>query len=357
MAKGGGPSRAERGAPGADHGRRRSAAPKTVTISSIAESAGVSVPTVSKVINGRSGVSPDTRARVEAVINESGYRRPEPSKRRDLMELVFGELGHMWGMEIIRGVERVARQHRVGLVLSEVGPHQTGVRDWIDDASARRPACVVAVANLSASQRDQLRARDIPLVVFDPTAELPTGVPFVGATNWSGGRSAARHLIDLGHRRIAMIGGPDEILCCRARLDGYRAALEGASVAVGQEAVVRADLTKEAGHAAARGLLSRRRRPSAIFTANDLQALGVYQAAREVGVRIPQDLSVVGFDDLPIVAWSDPPMTTVRQPLAEMAIAATELALALGRGEKPRQTGLELATTLTVRHSTAPPGG
>ena len=298
MAKGGGSSRAELGGSGAGHGRRRSAAPKTVTISYIAESAGVSVPTVSKVINGRSGVSPDTRARVEAVINESGYRRPEPSKRRDLMELVFGDLAHMWGLEIIRGVERVARQHRVGLVLSEIGPHQTGVRDWIDDASARRPACVVAVTELSAARRDQLRARDIPLVVFDPTVELPTGVPFVGATNWSGGRSAARHLIELGHRRIAMISGSDKILCCRARLDGYRAALEGANVAVGPDTVVRADLTHEAGYAAARELLSQRRRPSAIFTCNDLQALGVYQAAREIGLRIPQDLSVVGFDDL-----------------------------------------------------------
>jgi DNA-binding LacI/PurR family transcriptional regulator len=317
----------------------------------------VSVPTVSKVINGRSGVSPDTRARVEAVINESGYRRPEPSKRRDLMELVFGQLGHMWGLEIIRGVERVARQHRVGLVLSEVGPHQSGVRDWIDDASSRRPACVVAVAELSTAQRDQLRARDIPLVVFDPTVELPTAVPFVGATNWSGGRSAARHLIELGHRRIAMISGSDKLLCCRARLDGYRAALDGANVAVNPDTVVRADLTHEAGHAAARELLSRRRRPSAIFASNDLQALGVYQAARELGLRIPQDLSVVGFDDLPIVAWADPPMTTVHQPLAEMAVAATELALALARGERPHQIGLELATSLTVRHSTAPPGG
>jgi DNA-binding LacI/PurR family transcriptional regulator len=273
------------------------------------------------------------------------------------MELVFSDLAHMWGLEIIRGVERVARQHRVGVVLSEIGPHPTGVHDWIEAASARRPACVVAVTELSAARRDQLRARDIPLVVFDPTVELPTGVPFVGATNWSGGRCAARHLIELGHRRIAMISGSDSILCCRARLDGYRAALDAANVAVGPESVVRADLTREAGYAAARGLLSQRRRPTAIFACNDLQALGVYQAARDIGLRIPQDLSVLGFDDLPIVAWADPPMTTVHQPLVEMAIAATELALALGRGEKPHQLGLELATSLTVRHSTAPPGG
>jgi len=335
--------------------KRRGGSTKPVTISSIAESAGVSVPTVSKVINGRSGVSPDTRARVEAIISEYGYRRPEPSKRRDLMELVFGELGHPGDVEIICGVERVARQHRIGLVLSQFGPRQIAARDWIDEASARRPACVIAVAELSATQRDQLRARDIPMVIFDPTVELPPGVPFVGATNWSGGRSAARHLLELGHRRIAMIGGSDRVLGCRDRLDGYRAALDAANITFDADMVLRVGLTQKDGYSAARQLLSRRRRPTGIFTSNDLQALGVYQAARETGLSIPRDLSVVGFDDLPIVALADPPLTTVHQPLTEMAMAATELALALGRGEKPHQIGLELATSLTVRESTAAP--
>jgi DNA-binding LacI/PurR family transcriptional regulator len=348
--------RPDSGGSAAAQKRRRAASTRPVTISYIAESAGVSVPTVSKVINGRSGVSADTRARVEAVINEYGYRRPEPSKRRDLMELVFREMEHLWGMDIIRGVERVARQHRIGLVLSEFGPHQTAARDWIDEASARRPACVVAVAQLSAAQRDQLRARDIPLVMFDPTVELPPGVPFVGATNWSGGRSAARHLIELGHRRIAMIAGPDRVLYCRARLDGYRAALEAANIPFDADMVARVDLTQEDAYSAALSLLNRRRRPTAVFTSNDLQALGVYQAAREIGLRIPEHLSVVGFDDLPIVALADPPLTTVHQPFTEMAMAATELALSLGRGEKPHQIGLELATSLTVRASTAVPG-
>ncbi|WP_435837274.1 LacI family DNA-binding transcriptional regulator, partial [Streptomyces asoensis] len=118
---------------------------------------------------------------------------------------------------------------------------------------------------------------------------------------------------------------------------------------------VHAALTHEDGCTAARALLALPERPTAIFAANDLQALGVYQAAREAGLRIPDDLSVVGFDDLPVVAWVDPPLTTVHQPLTEMAVAATELALTLGRGEAAPQVGLEIATTLTVRGSTAPP--
>jgi DNA-binding LacI/PurR family transcriptional regulator len=260
-------------------------------------------------------------------------------------------------VEIIRGVERVARRHRVGVMVSEFGLHDSAVSASWDDTVARRPQCVLSVAQLSASEREELTAKGIPFVVFDPTVELPDGVPFVGATNWSGGRAATRHLVELGHRRIAMISGPDHVLCCRARQDGYRAALEGAGLSIDPSLVVRAELSREGGYAAATSLLARPDRPTAVFASNDLQALGVYQAAREVGLRIPDDLSVVGFDDLPVVAWVDPPLTTVHQPLTEMASAATELALALGRGEKAPQVGVEIATTLTVRASTAPPKG
>lgn len=348
-------SHAESGEVVADREDPRGDAARPVTIAYIAESAGVSIPTVSKVINGRNGVSPDTRAKVEALISRYGYRRPPPSTRSNMMELVFDQLEHMWGVEIIRGVERVAREQRVGVVLTEFGPQRSAIHYWIDDTLARRPDCVVSVAQLSDEQRDQLRARGIPFVVFDPTVELPDGVPFVGATNWSGGRSATRHLVQLGHRRIAMIAGPDRVLCCRARLDGYRAAMEAAGLPVDTDLIVRTDLNTGSGCAAALELLDRPQRPTAIFASNDLQALGVYQAARERGLRIPADLSVVGFDDLPLAALVDPPLTTVHQPLTEMAVAATELALALGRGEKTPQVGLELATTLAVRSSTAPP--
>jgi DNA-binding LacI/PurR family transcriptional regulator len=241
-------------------------------------------------------------------------------------------------------------------MVAEFGLHDSTPRTW-DDTVARRPRCVLSVAQLSAAEREQLRAKGIPFVVFDPTTELPDDVPFVGATNWSGGRAAVRHLTGLGHRRIAMIGGPPDVLCCTARLDGYRSGLEAAGVPADPDLVVRADLTREAGRVAARELLARPDRPTAVFAANDLQALGVYQAARERGLSIPGDLSVVGFDDLPVVAWVDPPLTTVHQPLTEMARAATELALTLGRGEQAPQTGLEIATTLTVRGSTAPPTG
>lgn len=332
---------------------------RQVTIAFIAERAGVSVPTVSKVINGRAGVGAGTRARVESLITEYGYRRPENASRAEIMELVMGDLESLWGLEIIRGVEQVARTHHVGVVVSDFDQRPTelrgGTRGWMEDALARRPQCVVSVAQLSRAQRDQLTARGIPFVVFDLAADLPDDAPYVGATNWMGGRSATRHLLELGHRRIAMIAGPDRLLCCRARFDGYRAALDASNLQWDEGLVVRADLNHEGGWAAAGALLDRPDPPTALFAANDVLALGAYRAARERGLRIPEDLSVVGFDDLPVVSWIDPPLTTVHQPLVEMAAAATELALALGRGDPPAQTRLEIATTLTVRRSTGAP--
>ncbi|MCX3058301.1 LacI family DNA-binding transcriptional regulator [Streptomyces beihaiensis] len=327
---------------------------RPVTIAYIAESAGVSVPTVSKVLNGKSGVSPGTRARVEELIDRFGYRKLSGANRSNVVELVFRELESMWAVEIIRGVERVASRHGAGLMVSRFGLHDSPAPAW-DDTVARRPNCVLSVAQLSETEREQLKAKGIPFVVFDPTRELPDDVPFVGATNWAGGRAAARHLTELGHRRVAMISGPQDVLCFCARLDGYRSAVRAVGLPCDPELVVHSALTREDGHAAARGLLSLPDRPTAVFTANDIQAVGVYQAAREAGLRIPEDLSVVGFDDLPMASWMDPPLTTVHQPLTEMAVAATELALTLGRGERAPQTGLEIATSLTLRESTAPP--
>jgi DNA-binding LacI/PurR family transcriptional regulator len=327
---------------------------RPVTIAYIAELAGVSVPTVSKVINGRARVSADTRARIEELVNAYGYRKPSAGSRSNVLQLVFRELDVIGAMEIIRGVERVAREHRFGVMVSEFGwPAATYLPAW-DDAVARRPHCVLAVTQLPVAEREELRAKGIPFVVFDPIHDLPVGTPFVGSANWSGGRAVGRHLAELGHRRVAMIIGPDSLFC-RAREDGFRAAMDTAGLPVDPDLVVRAALNREDGHAAAATLLARSERPTAIFASNDMQALGVYQAARQAGLRVPGDLSVVGFDDLPVVAWADPPLTTVHQPTAEMAVAAAEMALALGRGQTPPQLGLEIASTLVVRGSTAAP--
>lgn len=326
---------------------------RDVTMASIARLAGVSAPTVSRVINGRSGVALSTRQRVEAVIREHGYQRPDSVEPVAILELVFHALESLWALEIIRGVEQVAREHELAVVLTEMQGRLTPGRAWTEQVLTRRPTGVVAVfSELTVAQQSQLATRGIPLVVLDPTGEPLHETPSVGATNWSGGQAATRHLLDLGHRRIAMISGPPEWPCCRARLDGYRAAMDAA----GATPLVRVStLYVEGGLRDARELLRLPEPPTAIFAANDLQALGVYEAARQAGVRIPEELSVVGFDDLSFTQWSGPPMTTVHQPLVQMGAAAANLVLALAAGQQPEHTRIELATTLMIRSSTAAP--
>ncbi|WP_327561389.1 LacI family DNA-binding transcriptional regulator [Actinophytocola sp.] len=328
-----------------------------MTVADIARLAGVSPPTVSRVINGQAGVALDTRRRVEQVIREHGYRRPESTEPAAILELVFHALESLWALEIIRGVEQVAREHELAVVLTEMQGRLTPGRAWTEQVLARRPTGVVAVfSDLTVAQQSTLAARAIPLVVLDPTGEPLHETPSVGATNWNGGLAATRHLLELGHRRIAMICGPTVWPCCRARLDGYRAAMDAAGVPVDPDLVrVSSPLYVEGGLRDGAALLRLPDPPTAVFTANDLQAFGVYEAARQAGVRIPEDLSVVGFDDLSFTRWAGPPMTTVRQPLVQMGAAAANLVLELARGEDPRSTRVELATALVVRQSTGPP--
>lgn len=327
-----------------------------LTVAGIARLAGVSAPTVSRVLNGKAGVALDTRERVEAVIREHGYQRRDAFEPAAVLELVFHALESPWALEIIRGVEQVAREHELAVVLTEMQGRLTPGRAWTEQVLTRHPTGVVAVfSELTVGQQDQLASRGIPLVVLDPTGEPLHETPSVGATNWNGGLAAARHLLDLGHRRIAMISGPTEWPCCRARLDGYRAAMDGHGVPVDPDLVRISTLYVEGGRRDARHLLRLPNPPTAIFTANDLQALGVYQAAGEAGLRIPEDLSVVGFDGLPFTEWTVPPMTTVAQPLVQMGALAARQVLSLANGAPLEHNRVELATNLVVRDSTAPP--
>lgn len=331
---------------------------QTATLAEIAREAGVSAPTVSKVLNGRADVAPGTRTRVEDLLRAYGYRRRRAEATRSpLIDLVFHELESGWAMEVIRGVENVAREEGLSVVLSESAGRLTPGRTWADQVAARRPHGVILVlSGLDESQRALLTSRSIPFVVMDPAGDPGDNVPSVGATNWQGGLAATRHLVDLGHTRIASISGPSRMMCSRARVDGYRAALETAGLPVDPALLKVGDFHHETGYRAGLELLRSPNRPTAVFAGNDLQALGLYEAARELGLRVPEDLSIVGFDDLPIARLVGPPLTTVRQPLMEMAETAAKLVLNLGREDGTSgATRVELATSLVVRNSTAAP--
>lgn len=330
-------------------------APSRPTLEAIAREASVSLSTVSKVLNGRPGVSAATRRRVEDLLHDSGYaRRGVDAERGEAVELVIENLASEWSVEVIRGVERVTRESGLAMTLSTIGDHHAVGDELITGVLRRKPvAIVLQFSNLTADHRRQLRTRNIPFVVVDPAGDPPADVPAIGATNWAGGLAATRHLLALGHRRIAAIGGPADLMCSRARLAGYSAALQEAGLTP-HGRVRGGAFSREDGEREGRRLLQASERPTAIVCANDMQALGVYDAAFALGLDVPGDVSVVGFDDAPSASWARPPLTTVRQPLQEMAEEATRLALRLRSGdvENPR---MELATTLVERGSTAPP--
>jgi LacI family transcriptional regulator len=329
-----------------------------ITITAIAKEAGVSVPTVSRVVNGRSDVSPQTRAKVEEILSRHGYRQrtARPRGPAGLIDLVFNDLDSPWAVEIIRGVEDVAHASGVGTVISAIHRRSSSTRQWLQNLRARATDGVILVlTDLPLPIHAELRRLGVPVVVVDPVGAPAMDVPTIGATNWTGGMQATEHLIALGHRRIGFIAGPPRLLCSRARLDGYRAALEAAGLDVDRELLRQGDFYHESGFAGGASLLDAQQPPTAIFASSDQMALGVHEAVRQRGLRVPEDISVVGFDDLPEVRWSSPPLTTVRQPLSEMGQLAARTVLRLAAGERVESPRVELATDLVVRDSTAPP--
>lgn len=324
------------------------------TLAMVAAEAAVSLSTVSKVLNGRGGVSAATRGRVEQLLHAYGYiRRGAGSDLMPLIELVFNRIDNVWAIEIIKGAERTARFHGMGLILVQSGDLHSPGAAWIDGVMKRRPSGVILMfSDLSQAHKKQLETRNIPFVIIDPSGDPAPDVPAVGSANWTGGVLATRHLIELGHRDIAMITGPDDMSASRARVSGFQSAMDAAGIPVRKDLVRRGEFRQEDGLAEGRSLLRLSVPPTAIFAGSDLQAVGVYEAAREHGVKIPQELSVVGYDDLQICEWLGPPLTTVRQPLTEMAEQATHLVIRLSRGIQDGTTRLDLATSLVVRRST-----
>jgi LacI family transcriptional regulator, galactose operon repressor len=331
---------------------------RRTTLATIAAEAGVSLPTVSKVVNGRRDVAPATRALVERLLDEHHYTRAgtRRNRRSGLVDLVFNGLDSPWAVEILRGVEAWGSAHETGVAVSAVRHGNARPASWTSGlASHDTDGVILVMSEFGGGQLEQLHEARIPLVVIDPVNPPPPDVPSVGATNWAGGLAATEHLLSLGHRRIGAITGPGDYLCSRARTDGYRSALDRAGIGFDPALVRTGDFEHEGGFVRGGELLDGADPPSAIFAGSDQQAFGLYEAARQRGLRVPQDLSVVGFDDLPVARWLSPPLTTVRQPLAEMGRAAAQMLDELIDGVPLRTNRVELSTELMVRESTARP--
>jgi DNA-binding LacI/PurR family transcriptional regulator len=322
------------------------------TLAGIAAEAGVSVSAVSKVLNGRTDVAAGTRARIAALLRREGY---QVASRLGfgVVDLLIATLHTPWAEELLRGTVQAADEAGTSVVVSTVDS-PGGFTAWLNRATARGTDGALLVLHLpDSSELQGLAAARIPLVVIDPPAEPGPGIRSVGTTNWQGCLTATRHLIELGHRRVAIVGGPEHLWSSRARLAGYRAALEAAGLPAAAELIRRDDFCTEGGRRQARELLALAQPPTAIVAGNDPQAFGVLQALGERGLRAPGDLSVVGFDDVPVASWATPALTTVRQPLAAMAATAFRMLHARPGAGEPHH--IELATTLVIRESTGPP--
>ena len=324
------------------------------TLVDIAAEAGVSVSAVSKVLNGRTDVAAGTRARIARMLREHGY---QVASRLGfgVVDLLIADLHSPWAEELLRGTMEAANEAGTSVIVTAVhSPRE--FTDWLDRATARGTDGALCVLHLPGSRAlHRLAAARIPLVAIDPPNEPGDAIRSVGTTNWLGGMTATRHLIELGHRRIALVGGPPGLWSSQARLDGYRAALRAAGLSPDESLIRRDYFTVSGGRAQAAELLALPQPPTAVVAGNDSQAFGVLQALGERGLRAPDDLSVVGFDDVPVASWATPPLTTVRQPLAAMAATAFRMLRsdpATAAGE-PRH--IELATMLVVRDSTGPP--
>ncbi|MFJ9737746.1 LacI family DNA-binding transcriptional regulator [Streptomyces sp. NPDC101166] len=332
------------------------------TLAVVAREAGVSVPTASKVVNGREDVAPETRRRVTEALDRLGYvRRPrfDATKPPRLVDLVVHSLDSSSTGAVLHGVEEAAHDAGLDVVVSaalsrtRAGRPQRG---WLDKLTARGSAGVLFnLAELTQSQYAWLEQHRIPFVMIDPVVEPPSDVVSVGAANWQGGVTATEHLLALGHERIAVIAGPRRRMSSNARIAGYRSALASAGIVHRPEYVRHGGFDETAARRHMRDLLDLPEPPTAVFTCSDRQALGVYEVLSERALRVPDDISVVGFDDLPESRWTTPALTTVRQPLAEMAATALRLLVRMMDGDRPEGTRTELSTRLVERSSTGAP--
>jgi LacI family transcriptional regulator len=341
--------------------------PKRATLRVVAHAAGVSTATASKVLNHRPDVAEATRRRVEAALREHGYEPttgPRGPGADQVVIVVFDTLENPYSTQVQRGVLAAAQELGMDIAVEELCPVDSARVDdpgarltpaWIRAAARRRRLGVLTVAlDLRPTQVRAFARAGLPLVAIDPL-NPDDSVISVSSTNFTGGVQAAAHLVELGHRRIALAGGPPDSVTGRERDHGYRSALEAAGLVLDEALMLQGAFTYEAGVAMGLELLGREAPPSAIFGACDLTALGVLEAARQAGLRVPRDLSVVGFDDTPAALWSAPPLTTVRQNMTGLGQVALRTLVEIAEGREPVSHRIELATSLVLRHSTAPP--
>ncbi len=331
-----------------------------VTIVEVAERAGVSLGTVSRVMNNDIHVAPDTRERVSAVMREMGYvanrqARGLKSSRTNVIGVLAPDLGTGYIGEILHGIDTELGLHEFDLMLFTT--HRTAIKEANYVANLVKgmvDGLLLVLPRNPADYTGVLTNANFPFVLIDHqgTGSL---CPAVGATNWQGAYNATEYLIKLGHTRIGFITGSMDLGAAIDRLDGYRSALQVHHIPEDSQLVYEGTFLQPDGYAGGSTLLDLDDPPTAIFASNDVMAMGAMDAIRGRGLRIPEDVSILGFDDIPQSAMVRPALTTVRQPLEHMGRLATQMLIDQLKNPKKEIGRVELPTQLIVRDSTLSP--
>jgi DNA-binding LacI/PurR family transcriptional regulator len=330
------------------------------TIRDVARQAGVSHQTVSRVINGRDDVLPETRAHVEAAIEKLGYlpnaiARSMARGQTHTLACISPNLTDYTFASVIEGAETEARQNGY-FMLSSSATDPDAFRELLDELIGHRRVDGLIVINPYSDERYKYIPRNFP-VVFVGARSHGENISSVCLDDEKVAYEATRHLISLGHKIIAMVTGPMEEDCCQDRTDGFRRALQEADLDFDETMIVEGDWTATSGQDALLSFVELGRVPTAIFAQNDRMALGVLRAARDVNLKIPSQLAVIGVDDMPLSSYFDPPLTTMQQDMPRIGQKAIRILLDIIQNKNTETREVRLPASLIVRQSTSRKGG
>jgi len=328
-------------------------------MSDVAAQAGVSKTTVSHVINETRFVEEETKQRVLQAIAELGYRpsvvaRSLTTNRTETVGVIVSDSSNYFFAEVLRGIEDVLRPENYALLVCNTAEILEREAHYLDILMRQRVDGIIAAATSRRwDELTEVEAQHIPVVFVDRIFE-GLDDPFVGVDNQKGACLGTKCIIDCEHRQIGILAGFQRLSTMRERLAGFRQALQGHDIPLPEEWVTTSALSIEGGHEAMRQLLTLPERPTAVFLNNNLLALGALLALKELGLRCPEDVGLVGFDDHPWAAVSDPPLTVVRQPAGQVGRAAAEMLLALINGEQIAEPRVILDCEVVLRQSCCP---
>lgn len=345
------------------------------TIRDVAREAGVSVATVSRVLNGSGPVHEETRERIRAVARALRYvpdsaARSLITRRTETLGVVLPDLYGEFFSEVMRGLDQAARRRGYHVLVSSSHADRAEIEAAVGAMMGRVDGLVVMAPDVDAAALAANLPESLPVVLLnsgqggeeegDVVGAVAATIPFdvVDVDNYGGARAAVRHLLAQGHSRVAIIKGAERNHDARERLRGYRDALAGAGLEAPPRWEIAGDFTEGAGHEAARRVLKMRPRPTALFAANDTMAIGALSALREAGARVPEDVAVVGFDDIPLARYMSPPLTSVHVDITRLGGRAVERLLEIvadgaagAEGRRSARRRETLPTTLVVRES------